>query len=208
MIKTQCSGCKKVFDRPLWHAKRKGKRYCSRDCQFPKVYIACFLCKKKRRISPSAKREKNFCSKSCSAKWGAKINPRKTRKNIFCTTCGKQFERQPNQIARVKHNYCSKKCFYERHKINMSGDKNPAWRGGYEPYYGSDWNVTSEQIRKRDKFRCVRCNLPQTLLTKKLHVHHIKPLRDFNRDFEKANAPENLVSLCPRCHKLLEWHEE
>ena len=90
----------------------------------------------------------------------------------------------------------------------MRGDKNPAWRGGHEPYYGTDWKNIAEEIRKRDKFQCLRCNIPQTMLQKKLHVHHIKPLRDFNRDYQMANVSENLMSLCPRCHKFLEWHEE
>ncbi len=35
------------------------------------------------------------------------------------------------------------------------------------------------------------------------HVHHIIPFKKFT-DSRLANAPENLITLCPRCHRLAE----
>lgn len=206
-----CPNCKKAFSAPYWRWKRVKNIYCSAKCAKHKIVKQCDWCKKQFKKAPSAIKAHNFCCRKCCGAWQSANNVHSVPRSqvvITCATCGKNFERQPNQIKRNKLQYCSRSCFAEGHRIRMSGDKNPAWRGGREQYYGVNWNNIAEQIRKRDKFQCVRCNLPQTMLTKKLHVHHIKPLRDFNRDFQKANVSENLVSLCPRCHKFLEWHEE
>ena len=53
------------------------------------------------------------------------------------------------------------------------------------------------EIRRRDKFRCQLCGMPQResheRWGRRLHVHHI--------DYDKENSdPVNLVSLCCICH--------
>ncbi len=67
--------------------------------------------------------------------------------------------------------------------------------------YGSDWGRISVQIRKRDGNLCKHCGLPETEGAH--HVHHIIPFKKF-ANAEEANAPGNLVTLCPRCHHLAE----
>jgi DEAD/DEAH box helicase domain-containing protein len=68
-------------------------------------------------------------------------------------------------------------------------------------YYGPHWKEISEQIRTRDGNRCARCHTPES--GKAWDVHHRVPLRSFP-SHEEANDPANLITLCPRCHRLAE----
>lgn len=210
-MKVQCARCGKEFNRPTWHAQRKQKHYCSWACRFPPVNIICEWCGTEKRIAPSDIREHNFCSRKCCRAWqGANgiVGYKYAQVALVCPICGQHFTRQQNQVKRNKHSYCSAKCFYQAHRTNMSGSKNPAWRGGYEPFYGPSWDRQARRARARDKHTCQYCGISEHELSRVLDVHHIKPLRDFDRDFKKANALVNLVSLCSSCHKLLEWHED
>lgn len=67
-----------------------------------------------------------------------------------------------------------------------------------ENNYGPKWKELSEQICQRENYRCRNCGANGDL-----EVHHIIPFRRFD-DADAANDPENLVALCPRCHKLAE----
>ncbi len=73
--------------------------------------------------------------------------------------------------------------------------------------YGPAWPKIRERVRARDGFRCQVCNRPETM--RQHDVHHKIPFRMF-RDAagkiqrEQANRLENLVTLCPECHKKAE----
>jgi DEAD/DEAH box helicase domain-containing protein len=67
--------------------------------------------------------------------------------------------------------------------------------------YGPEWNAIINRIRERDSFRCQHCGVVET--DGQHHVHHLIPFRRFSTA-EEANAPENLVTLCSRCHRLAE----
>lgn len=67
--------------------------------------------------------------------------------------------------------------------------------------YGPGWAALKTAIRTRDKNRCLHCGIEET--DKAFDVHHIIPFRKFDKA-EQANHPENLVTLCPRCHRLAE----
>lgn len=64
--------------------------------------------------------------------------------------------------------------------------------------YGPKWEEICAQIRQRDNYHCRNCGA-----TGDLEVHHIIPFRRFE-DPNEANEPDNLVALCPRCHRLAE----
>lgn len=74
------------------------------------------------------------------------------------------------------------------------------WNVGLNDY-GKDWSVISADVRKRDNFLCQHCGLAETETAH--HVHHLVPFRKF-ASAEEANAPANLMTLCPRCHRLAE----
>ena len=63
-------------------------------------------------------------------------------------------------------------------------------------YYGSDWSNIRNSIVDRDGYRCTECGYHDDL-----EVHHRVPLRLFAGDFERANQPSNLVTLCAPHHR-------
>jgi len=74
------------------------------------------------------------------------------------------------------------------------------WRNDPKDY-GRDWPKIRDGIRSRDGFRCGHCGVTES--GKAFDVHHITPLRMFT-DLKAANHPDNLITLCGRCHRLAE----
>ena len=72
--------------------------------------------------------------------------------------------------------------------------------------YGPNWQEQREKALERDGYRCRTCGDE----TDPLHVHHVRPFREYgyvrgrNRNYLQANRLENLVTLCPRCHRRAE----
>jgi hypothetical protein len=67
--------------------------------------------------------------------------------------------------------------------------------------YGSSWNQQRLKALKRDSFQCRVCESE-----KRIHVHHIKPVRkwDVEKEHKKMNNLRNLICLCQSCHNRLE----
>lgn len=76
--------------------------------------------------------------------------------------------------------------------------------------YGPGWQKIRERVRARDNFCCQICGRPEG--TRQHDVHHKIPFRQFiqagldNLDEARARANqlENLVTLCPECHRQAE----
>ncbi len=82
-----------------------------------------------------------------------------------------------------------------RPSLSATGSDNPNWAGGYEKYYGSDWESQRKKAIQRDGGECQVCG------SKNIHVHHIRPFRTFGlENHEKANELDNLICLCPEHH--------
>jgi DEAD/DEAH box helicase domain-containing protein len=75
--------------------------------------------------------------------------------------------------------------------------------------YGPNWQQQRERAIARDGHRCRTCG-SEARPGQGLHVHHIRPFRDYgyvpgkNEDYRLANELENLVTLCPSCHRQAE----
>ncbi|MFW6115467.1 MAG: DEAD/DEAH box helicase [Chloroflexota bacterium] len=75
--------------------------------------------------------------------------------------------------------------------------------------YGPDWPTQRDAARARDNYRCRRCGAPEQD-DRRHDVHHITPFRAFGpvpgRDdlYQQANRLENLITLCPSCHRQAE----
>ncbi|NWG06046.1 MAG: DEAD/DEAH box helicase [Chloroflexi bacterium] len=67
--------------------------------------------------------------------------------------------------------------------------------------YGPDWGKIRERVRARDGYKCQVCGAPET--SRQHDVHHKVPFRAF-ASREEANRLENLITLCPSCHKKTE----
>jgi DEAD/DEAH box helicase domain-containing protein len=80
------------------------------------------------------------------------------------------------------------------------------WRGDPNEY-GPTWSRQRDLARARDGYRCQACGLPEQ--DRAHDVHHKTPFRAFRSDggqidYQAANRLENLVTLCPACHRRAE----
>jgi DEAD/DEAH box helicase domain-containing protein len=67
--------------------------------------------------------------------------------------------------------------------------------------YGPGWLKIRERVRTRDGFRCQVCGAPEN--GRQHDVHHKVPFRQFV-SAEQAHRMDNLVTLCPSCHRKAE----
>lgn len=76
------------------------------------------------------------------------------------------------------------------------------WHGKvYHPNddpFPEDWHEIVSQAKQRDHYRCRECRT-----SKELTVHHIKP-----RSEGGTNNLSNLITLCRRCHDLIELGDD
>jgi DEAD/DEAH box helicase domain-containing protein len=75
--------------------------------------------------------------------------------------------------------------------------------------YGPNWPAQREAARERDGYRCRTCGASERE-NHQHDVHHLRPLREFgyvpgeNDAYLQANALDNLLTLCSRCHRRAE----
>jgi DEAD/DEAH box helicase domain-containing protein len=67
--------------------------------------------------------------------------------------------------------------------------------------YGPNWDDIRQKILMRDDYICQLCGRKNSETP--LHIHHKIPMRNFTNR-QEANSQDNLISLCPRCHKKAE----
>lgn len=181
------------------HHDHRGERY--RDEKHPTSTMKTVECSGCGRKIQRAKWERDrvnrhFCSYGCMAESA----------QVECEECGSEFEVIPSTAP--ERRFCSRDCVHSW----MSGGTHPRWRGGYEPYYGSNWPRQRRRALKRDQYRCQDCGMTAAESISKngesLSVHHKTRVNDFvengELDEEEANRLENLVTLCRPCHMLRE----
>jgi 5-methylcytosine-specific restriction endonuclease McrA len=119
----------------------------------------------------------------------------------------------PYRLKQSEHYFCSRQCSAEWRAKNkvFAGSKNPAWSGGYDDYYGPNWSQQRKLALERDKYTCQICtSIRHNNKDKELSVHHIIPFDDYNYipdendNYLQANVLDNLLTLCMRCHRLVE----
>lgn len=90
----------------------------------------------------------------------------------------------------------------------QDGEAHPNFNPDSDQYYGKYWNNISKRIRKRDNYTCKSCGITQNeylqQFDRKLDVHHIVPLREFDK-LREANKDDNLITLCVSCHRKVEY---
>lgn len=83
--------------------------------------------------------------------------------------------------------------------------------------YGPNWPPQRKLALARDGYRCRMCGAmgkdapgAEKSGSVTLHVHHIRPFREFgyipgqNDHYKQANQVDNLLTLCPSCHRQAE----
>ncbi len=67
--------------------------------------------------------------------------------------------------------------------------------------YGPNWPTQRDRTRARDGYCCQICGAAES--GRSHHVHHKTPFRLFS-SAAQANQLENLITLCPNCHRRVE----
>jgi hypothetical protein len=138
----------------------------------------------KKKLSEIQKGEKSY--------WFGKARLEKTKEKISATMKGRP--------AWNKGKYHSEETKVKISEANKN-EKHWNWQNGksFEPY-SIDWKETLRRsIRKRDKYICQICTIPQTDIA--FDVHHI----DYNK---RNNNPDNLITLCHSCHSKTNLNRE
>ena len=177
--------------------------------------LVCRVCGEvfKRGNSHIKNGRNKTCSVECRWVWHSRLmsgenHPMwKDAKKVFkCVVCGEDFKRYKKDDSRNKT--CSTECKYIYIAKVLSGENHYLWAGGTRAYRGMDWRRIRQDILKRDNYTCQDCGKTTEEETvennKELSVHHIIPFRFFGEEHEKANRPENLITLCNSCHRKAE----
>ncbi|WP_178918213.1 HNH endonuclease [Natronomonas gomsonensis] len=221
----ECARCGVEF-----HSEHE-KKYCSDDCRDEavsfegeknpnycggKTATTCEICGSNFEYYPSAKPGR-YCE-SCveSEEWrherdiSGERNPRWSggEHELTCDWCDGKVVRQQTNIS-GEHVFCSPDCQYEWLSEEFTGDGHPNWKGGADANYGRGWNRVRRRALERDDDRCVLCGVTADELGRNPDVHHIVPVRAFvetpvTTEFD-AHYLENVVSLCPSCHRKAEF---
>lgn len=214
---SRCETCGKEFRQ----SKNGRRRFCSVGCnpKAPKnskrntpsdpAKHTMYTCQECHKIFEGwTYRNQKFCSKRCSGAYGARQPRPKARRpenhlDLICETCGKTYTVHKIYNTGKRHSrFCSVACRAEWTSFAKRGPGNPNWTGGENPSkYGPNWLSQARKARKRDKQLCQVC---KTKPCRRLDVHHIIPIKDFNGDWENANKLENLITLCRVHHFQVE----
>ena len=155
------------------------------------IEVTCDHCKKiflreKKHVTYNLKnRNKQFCSKECSAK------SRAVDRNIFCDSCGKPLSVTPTRLKRSRSGklFCSHACSNKNRNSLYGGEKHHMFNG-YSAHY-------RKYAFANYPHRCAICGWDED--EEILDVHHIDEDRTHN-------DIENLIILCPICHTKLTRH--
>lgn len=230
-----CDNCGDVTEKKPCRVERSEHDFCSRECsdEYQKIQFqgeggpnykgggtfTCKNCGDTVETTPSEAESRKYCSQECMAEgfkgrmtgednpmWNGGLD------EIECEWCGTTAEFVPAE-AEVRR-FCSDSCYKswlseDRTGEAWVGEDNPAWSGGQERhrFYGPNWEEQREAALERDGYECLLCDSGDDL-----NVHHKTPIRNFDRSMDgwhrRANALDNLVTLCRSCHMKVHGNPE
>lgn len=210
-----CPVCGKGFS-----VKPSSKQVCcSHSCDMKrserkdpskKVVKLCEYCAK--AFETWAYRNARYCSSRCASSANCinalGVEPRpESYIHRSCVVCGAIYTIHQGVITTSGRNSvcCSRGCWREWMSKEKRGANNPNYRGGAVQYRGANWGMQRRAALRRDGHKCQICGMKLREGRRwNYGVHHIKPYREFNGDFEAANQLTNLISLCRSCHGKVE----
>lgn len=142
----------------------------------------------KRYPSQAKNGRGKFCSMSCSQKDKSGENaPNYQQVECVCQECGESFS--VRKYRKDDARFCSYSCHYDY------------MDEGASVYYGDMWDEVADEMREKADNKCQICG---TEGEKKLPVHHIIRVREFDNPND-AHFEENLVVLCQSHHMKMEF---
>lgn len=221
----ECGNCGTEFYR------EHEQKYCSESCRSESVSYTgeqnprwsggketteCEICQTAFEYYPSEKPGR-FCPECvCRNEWqeppslDGPANPRYSggKTELVCEVCDATFERYPSNVT-GDVSLCSDDCRAEWLSEAFTGPGHPNWRGGPTGPYGPGWNEVRERALERDGYACVLCGTDADCPDRNPDVHHVVPVRAFVESpvliEADAHTLDNLVSLCPSCHRRAEF---
>ena len=127
---------------------------------------------------------------------------RTDRVDVRCRGCRRPFS-VPRWYAEkgLELHFCGNHC---REAWESGEDESTAVQlAGRPAFRGGNWKIEAARTRRRDGFRCRICGRSEEALGRRLDVHHLVPARMFEAASD-ANRSDNLISVCPSCHKAVE----
>jgi HNH endonuclease len=204
-IVVQCETCKTDYE--VWPYRKDTSRFCSSTCRdiaprpsrITSEQRLCWYCGTTFATPPCHDRNKKrtehrvFCSRMCYTSY--------TQVALPCEHCGAEFVVQRYRLDKAR--FCGLPCYGHWLSEHQTGENHPNWKGGWEPYYGSDWYRQRDACRERDNYTCRACGIhSDDIGSQHMDVHHVVPYR-LSRD----NSLGNLVTLCDPCHHAVESHK-
>ncbi|WP_226043305.1 HNH endonuclease [Natrinema sp. DC36] len=221
-----CSNCGEQVAKMQSFLEAGMQPFCGKECHdewqqefaptgsdhpnYARIETECGQCDKELQLRPYEYNPEgeNFCDMECysdhlSDQTGEKHPNWKPKVTVECAYCGCDIDKIPSEAKKHDRFYCSIECNRQWKRENWKGENAPNWQGGWNDYYGPNWEKQRRKARENDDFACQGCGLTQLehleRWGERLHVHHIVPFRE-HEGYEKANALDNLVTLCRKCH--------
>lgn len=185
---------------------------CHHNWKGGKVTVYCAICNKPIGVASSRlKRSKQFF---CSRKHFAQGQSERMKGerveyiDVPCGYCNKTLHVRKGRLTNSKSGYvfCSNKHWSWWYRDNVRGPNHWAWKGGYIPLYGPNWEEQRQGTLERDNHTCQVCGKTEAEEGRQLSIHHIVPFRDFGYErYKEANHPSNLLTVCNSCHGPLHY---
>lgn len=227
-VTVECAWCGSTFQKYQCEVRESEGDFCTSECQHEwrsenrtgedgynwrgsTVETACDWCGASidRRIQRVNGFENSFCNHMCRAAWVSEnmsgdSHPLYQSTELSCVECGEITTVQPAELEQHENHFCSDGC----RGSYYSGENNYLWREGYEStvYDSSAWSQVRERALERDGYACRICGTPKEKLGRQLHVHHIRPIREFDTPSD-AHTLNNAVTLCSEHHAEVESGE-
>lgn len=232
-VDLECDWCGEEYQTEPYKAERGDHNFCGQKCwgewfshneelhkDRERVQTECANCSAELELKPShyKKDGNNFCNRECSSEWKSENitgekhpNWEGGKSERECTYCGSSVHRYKRQFRAMP--FCDHDCYGAWLSENKSGENSTRWKGGDtlgNIYYGPNWIQQKKKALRRDQYRCQRCFKSENELTRKPDVHHLKRIRWYKNNldapewYKKGNKLDNLVCLCPSCHRKWE----
>ena len=139
-----------------------------------------------------------FCSRSCSATYTNKLNPKRITKKT-CTVCGdKTFSYRHSKCLLHWNEYLESKKDEYRHKTLGEYRNLQSVKGKGSSQVNSHIRLFARiWLKPLTKLPCRKCGY-----SKHVQLAHIRAVSDFadNELLSQVNAESNVIPLCPNCH--------
>lgn len=175
-----------------------------------RVDVKCDHCGKPLQRPPEDVYDTNFCNEDHMYAYQTGENHHNYNSRVVeCDygSCEETLERAVCTLENGENNFHSRDCYAKWLEGNFTGQGHPLWRGGVSTIDGvrknlaeQCWQNVAEDARKHHGRVCQNCGVPESVLDKKLDVHHIVPLVCGG-----DNGDYNLIPLCDDCHTSADW---